>query len=59
MWIALTIVCFVMGTLASAFGFITEWKQSSAAGPVSIVATLPFAVQAAILFAVGVAVACQ
>jgi len=50
------VVCFLASSAAFLFGFVTEWRQAQQTRrgePVAIVATLPFAVMAAILLAFG------
>jgi hypothetical protein len=43
----------VVAVLAIAWGVATEFRQSRASGPVALVPTYPFAVQAAVLCALG------
>jgi len=50
---AFAIICFVLATLAFAYGVVTEYRQTRATGPIAIVATLPFALQTAILIVLG------
>ncbi len=50
---AFAITCFVVAALAFTYGVVTEYRQTRAAGPIAIVATLPFAVQAAVLLVLG------
>ena len=47
------ITCFVLAALAFTYGVVTEYRQTRATGPIAIVATLPFAVQAAIFIVLG------
>jgi hypothetical protein len=47
------ITCFVLAVLAFSYGVVTEYRQTRATGPIAIVATLPFALQAAILIVMG------
>lgn len=54
MALALALFSFVFGAFALGYGFITEWKQSRETGPVAVVATLPFAVAAALLVSLGI-----
>jgi hypothetical protein len=51
---AISIVCFVVAALGFGWGFVTEYRQSRAAGPVAIVPTLPFAVAAGLFVEFGV-----
>jgi hypothetical protein len=50
----ISIVCFAFAALSFGWGFMTEYRQSRAAGPVAIVATLPFAVAAGVFVEFGV-----
>ena len=43
----------VVGALGLASGIVTEFRQQRASGPVALVATYPFAIQAALVFIVG------
>jgi hypothetical protein len=43
----------VVGVLGLAWGIITEFRQQRASGPVALVATYPFAIQAALVVIVG------
>ena len=45
--------CFLFAAACFLYGFVTEWHQSRAQGPVAIVATLPFAVAAAVFLSLG------
>lgn len=56
MWVLLANSCFVVTAISFGYGFYTEWKQSRADGPVAIVATLPFAVFAAIYLSIGISI---
>ncbi|MCX5805228.1 MAG: hypothetical protein NT010_04045 [Proteobacteria bacterium] len=50
------IVAFIIAAWAFFYGFITEWRQSRANGPIAIVATLPFAVESAMLAVLGLSI---
>ena len=50
---ALAITYFVLAALAFTYGIVTEYRQTRATGPIAIVATLPFALQAAIFIVLG------
>jgi len=50
---AFAITCFVVAALEFTYGVVTEYRQTRATDPLSIVATLPFALQAAILIVLG------
>ena len=52
---AFAITCFVLATLAFAYGVVTEYRQTRATGPIAIAATLPFALAAAIFIVLGLA----
>jgi hypothetical protein len=49
----LSIICFVMATLAFLNGFVTEYRQSRRPGPYAIVPTLPWAFLAALFVLFG------
>jgi hypothetical protein len=51
---AISIACFVFAALSFGWGFVTEYRQSRAEGPVAIVATLPFAAAAGVFVTFGV-----
>jgi hypothetical protein len=53
----IAIYCLAFAVAAFGYGFYTEWKQSRVDGPVAIVATLPFAVVAALFVSVGLVAA--
>jgi hypothetical protein len=50
---AIAIAYFVGAALAFTSGVVTEYRQTRAIGPIAIVATLPFAVQGAVLVVLG------
>jgi hypothetical protein len=50
------IVAFIIAAWAFLHGFITEWRQSRTNGPIAIVATLPFAVESAMLVVLGLSI---
>jgi len=50
---AIALTCYVVAVLVFAHGFYTEYRQTRASGPVAIVPTLPSAMQAATLLALG------
>jgi hypothetical protein len=50
---AIASTCFVLAALAFTYGVVTEYRQTRATGPIAIVATLPFALQAANFIALG------
>jgi len=43
----------IVGVLGLAWGVVTEFRQQRASGPVALVATYPFAIQAPLAFVVG------
>jgi hypothetical protein len=43
----------IVAGLAIMWGVVTEFRQARASGPVAVVPTYPFAVQAALLFTLG------
>jgi hypothetical protein len=51
---AISIACFACAALSFGWGFVTEYRQSRAPGPVAIVPTLPFGVAAAVFVEFGV-----
>lgn len=46
-------IALIAGRLALTHGFIVEWRQARATGPIARVATLPFGVQSALLITMG------
>jgi hypothetical protein len=55
MQLAVAVIGFASGVAAFVCGFVVEWKQSRAEGPVATVAPLPFAVVSAMLLSLGLA----
>src|SRR5262249_49406136 len=53
MMTAFAIICFIIAAFALTYGVVTAYRQTRATGPIAIVPTLPFAVQAAILVTMG------
>jgi len=53
MALCLSIACFLLAVVAFLVGFITEFRQSRASGPVAIVPALPWAVESAIFVLLG------
>jgi len=53
MWVGIGIGALSIGVLCPTWGIGIEFRQQRADGPVALVATYPFAIQAALLFAVG------
>jgi len=53
MMTAFAITCFVVAAFAFTYGAVTAYRQTRSTGPIAIVPTLPFAVQAAVLVVLG------